>query len=423
MDTALRLDVGCDMSLLKVVGVALSLIVIAASAWMNFEYMYGEGLGRAALVLGVMSVAFDLIKALLPIVIAAALAERAWLRAGVASFFLVPLVAFGFVSALGFGESNKGNRVTTREALAAELRDADRDLDAARSRLKELGSSRPAAVIVAELAGLKKDRLWDSSKGCKEPTIPASREMCKTVERLNGEAATAAEVQLLTQKIDRLGNEVQRLRSRGAGGDADPQASAIRRIVGHLLPQSVDAAVIRSGVVWLFAVLVEGWSAFGLFICGVRHWERKRTSTADLHGDDNTEKKLEVAWEERTAPPVAEPISIVEDERVLRAAAWALARLDFTDSSGLMSFEEAFDDYVSVAAQYGKTCLPQREFRRALIGIVVELDCEVWGNEFRQVRLGHAPHLEIEAVPMDSEKPLQVATAIAEPESVTSGFG
>ena len=113
----------------------MTLIVIAASAWMNFEYMTGEGSGRAALLLGVISVALDLIKALLPIVIAAALIERAWLRAAVASVFLMPLVAFSFVSALGFGESNKGDRVTGREALAAELRDAERDLDAARLRL------------------------------------------------------------------------------------------------------------------------------------------------------------------------------------------------------------------------------------------------------------------------------------------------
>ena len=35
------------MPILKAIGVLLTLIVIAASAWMNFEYMAGEGTGRA----------------------------------------------------------------------------------------------------------------------------------------------------------------------------------------------------------------------------------------------------------------------------------------------------------------------------------------------------------------------------------------
>lgn len=383
----------------------MTLIVIAASAWMNFEYMTGEGSGRAALLLGVISVALDLIKALLPIVIAAALVERAWLRAAVASVFLMPLVAFSFVSALGFGESNKGDRVTSREALAAELRDAERDLDAARVRLKELPPSRPSAVVGAELAGLKKDRWWDSSKGCTEPTLPASRELCKSIERLNAEAASAGETQILTQKIERLGSEARRLRSRGAGGDADPQASAIRRILDRLLPRTTDASVIRSGVVWLFATLVEGWSAFGLFICGVRHWDSSRM----LHADLQPERKNQLAPEADTeaGPSGSNPDVTSEEDRLLRAAAWALARLDFTDNAGTMTFEEAFTDYALMAADSGKGCLPRREFRQALIGILVELDCEVWGDEFRQVQLA--------AETSQAERPMLTAGDVDQP--------
>ena len=371
------------MSFLKAVGVILTTIVIAASAWINFEYMAAEGTGRASLVLGVISVAFDLIKALLPVMIAAAVAQRAWLRAGVAGAFLTLFIAFGFVSALGFGESNKGDRVVSREGLAAELRDRERDLLGARQRLTSLPQSRPPGVIAAELAALKKDRQWDSSKGCTEATVSASRELCKAIDRLTGEVASAAEALVQAQKIERLDAEVRRLRERGAGNDTDPQASAIRRIVGHLLP-GTDASGIRSGVVWLFATLVEGWSAFGLFLCGVRHRDHHRKPSADLH------------IIERASPPpliaATEPAATIaaDESRTLRMAAWAMQRLEFNED-GIISLDEAFADYVRVAAERGKDPLPEREFRKALIVAVVELDCEVWGNELRHCELARQP--------------------------------
>ena len=88
--------------------VPVTLVVIGASAAMNYHYMAQEGVGTAGQILGVVSVAFDAIKAMLPIQIAAAVAVGAWLRAGLGSGFLVLFLVFGLASALGFGEGSKG---------------------------------------------------------------------------------------------------------------------------------------------------------------------------------------------------------------------------------------------------------------------------------------------------------------------------
>ena len=94
---------------MMLVGVLCTLGVIAVSMSMNFLFGYGFGTTvEAARVWGGLSVASDGLKAVLPVVVAHQVAQRHWGRA-LAGVLIFPLVlAYGFMSALGFAAQSRG---------------------------------------------------------------------------------------------------------------------------------------------------------------------------------------------------------------------------------------------------------------------------------------------------------------------------
>jgi hypothetical protein len=156
--------------------------------------------------------------------------------------------------------------VASREHLNASLKEHVADLEAAEKRLKALGPHRIGGAVAADIAKLKKDRVWDATAGCNEATLAASREFCKRIEELRAELALAAEDNVLTAKIEGLKYRIAQLRERGAGRAADPQLGEIARATG------ADVLRVRSGMNWLLAIAVEAVSCFGLFAIA---WQRE----------------------------------------------------------------------------------------------------------------------------------------------------
>ncbi|MFZ1104218.1 MAG: hypothetical protein WAN86_15470 [Hyphomicrobiaceae bacterium] len=244
----------------------LVLAVTGLSMCMNFAFGYGlgtsEGTGQ---MLGALSVAFDGLKALLPLFIAWQWRDRRWVRAGAGGVLFVLVAAYGMASALGFSSQNREDVTASREHLNASLKEHLGDLELAERRLKALGPHRIAGAVEADIARLKKDRPWDATSGCTDATLAASREFCKRIDTLRAELALAAEDHVLTSKIEGLKFKVQQLRARGAGREADPQLGEIARAAG------LDILRVRSGMNWLLAIAVEAVSCFGLFaIAGAR---------------------------------------------------------------------------------------------------------------------------------------------------------
>jgi hypothetical protein len=252
-----------------VTAAGLVIAVTALSMCMNFEFGYGLGTSEGTgLMLGGLSVAFDGLKALLPLFIAWQWRDKHWMRAGAGGVLFVLVAAYGMASALGFSSQNRVGVTASREHLSASLKEHMADLETAESRLKALGTHRIAGTVEADIARLKKDRLWDATSGCTDATLPASRDFCKRIDALRAELALAAEDNVLTGKIDGLKFKVAQLREKGAGREADPQLGEIARAAG------LDILRVRSGMNWLLAIAVEAVSCFGLFAIAWQRGER-----------------------------------------------------------------------------------------------------------------------------------------------------
>jgi len=256
-----------------VLATGCTLAVIGLSMAMNFAFGYGLGTSETnARILGALSVACDGLKAFLPLFIAWQWAEGHRLAAAVGALLFVLLLAYGTASAIGFAAENRTALTATRDGRKAALDTAVADLATAEARLAALLAHRLPGVIDADIAALKKERIWDATLGCTDATLAASREFCKRIDHLSGERAVAAEAAVLAAAIERLKTEVRRGREAGAASETDPQAHAITQLTG------LDAASVRSGLTWMLALAVEAISAFGLFAIARRRPEAAWTA-------------------------------------------------------------------------------------------------------------------------------------------------
>jgi hypothetical protein len=249
-----------------VLATAFVLAVIALSMAMNFSFGYSLGTSETnARLLGGLSVACDGLKALLPLFIAWQRLDGNRLAAAAGTILFLLLLAYGAASAIGFAAENRASLTGGRENLNATLDSAVAALQENEARLAALPPHRLEGVIEAEIAAKRLDRAYEATKACTQATLPASRDFCKSLELLRGELAAASEAKLLIAKSESLRAEISRLRSRGAGAEADPQSRAIALLTG------ISALDVRLALAWLLALTVEAISAFGLFVIVRRH--------------------------------------------------------------------------------------------------------------------------------------------------------
>jgi hypothetical protein len=270
-----------------VLGVPAAFLLLAVS--MACNWVFFSGLGRTpveAQMLGGVSIASDIFKALCPFWIIAAVAVHRWLSAFGATVMLVLCLVLSFLAAVGFAAGSRGAVTSTREGLNARYEGAGRDLADLTERLRKLAEARPVAVVEQSLNELKQDRRWQSSKQCEDATLTASREFCKGYFQVRGELASAVEAARLTGRIEDLKHEAKELRARGAGEEADPQAGLVSRFVG------LSVASVQSGVNLLVAIFLEFGAAFGLYFAltlgGLREGQaqKERPAVAGHPGRD-----------------------------------------------------------------------------------------------------------------------------------------
>lgn len=249
-------------------------LFVGVSATMNALFL--SSLGRTPVEVGLLaavSVAADIVKATLPVVIARTVARRAWTHAIIGSVMLVIVVALSVTSGTGFAALTRSQVVTQRdgrnEALAMRLREL-RDAEAS---LQALTPSRFAAVVEASIAAMTIDRRWQVSRSCVAIGSAHMREFCGEVAKLRAELAVAQVRERLTAERRETGAMVEQMRSTGAGGESDPQAGALAALFGVdksmprlFLPVSV-AIVVELGAVILILLLagpaVANWKEPG----------------------------------------------------------------------------------------------------------------------------------------------------------------
>ncbi len=296
------------MSLVLQVTVAsAALLFIAVSAMMNALFL--SSLGRTPVEVGLLaavSIASDMVKAVLPVLIVRAVIVRAWSHLAIASVMLTVVMAMSLASGTGFAALTRNAAVTVRGAEADELAALLRQLRDIEAGIDGLASSRQTAVVEADIAGQIIDRRWAWSKSCTDITGPSARKFCTGLSSLRSELALATSRDQLTAKRNGTRSRIDVLQLAGASGESDPQAVAIAALLGVdkstprlVLPVSI-AVVLELGGVILVLLLAGptliGWRETGTLpkpamspvevpmSADRTHWQRQRNK-AILNGN------------------------------------------------------------------------------------------------------------------------------------------
>jgi hypothetical protein len=246
---------------LALCAVLAALTFMAASAAMNWVFL--SSLGKSHLesqIFGAVSVAVDVLKSLLPIFIAGALAAQKRIYAAVAAVAFCLFFAFSLISAIGFAAHSRGAVTGGKEVIALRYQAAVRDVAEVEGKLKALPKARPQAVVVEALRALEQDKKFTTSKGCTEATALDSRSYCDGYFTAKAELATALEVLRLDGRLSTLKTEVARLQDVGAAQESDVQATLLSRMTG------LDVSGAQMALVIFVAVLVEIGAAFGFYL-------------------------------------------------------------------------------------------------------------------------------------------------------------
>ena len=154
----------------------------------------------------------------------------------------------------------RGTQTEDRSLATSRLAEVRQEIGEAEASRKELGSSRPAAVIQEALRGLEQDGKWAWSKKCQNATTAGERAFCKNYFNVKAEGARAAQLSLLETKIERLKGEARSYEEKGGGREADNQAAVLANLLG------LRAIKVERGMTLFLAVLVEMGAALGLYL-------------------------------------------------------------------------------------------------------------------------------------------------------------
>jgi len=359
---------------LSLIGALAALTLVGVSASMNIAFL--SALGRSdteCMILGAASGAADILKAVLPLFIL-----WAW-RAGRSRFVLpatavwVVFAGFSLLSAFGFTAGNRIEAAAQQTALNDRLDRVQSEAAAARARIAALPASRPVAVIDAEIARLRQNVRWQSTRACTDATVPASRTYCAQYFARVGERASARAADELKAQLDQFARREEDLISQGAGRIADPQSSLLAGIF------QVPENRVRLILITVLALVVELGSGLGLYLAA-GHTPRRR---GPARGDGVRDAADAPACPAKTLWPASRDLrsaGSVED--------YCLGRLfPGTQSIG---FQQVFADYRQWcdAKDYAHEARPG--FEAALREIASTLNIAVSADALAGVRLGCA---------------------------------
>lgn len=252
---------------LGVLGVFAAATLLLVSAAMNWRF--GFGLGKTefdAHIYGAASAASDVLKALIPFLILAAVRGRNWSQALGGVLLLAICSSYSLTSSLGFAALNRSDTVNERAASAATYKDLRAEMTYLRDQMAQLPQHRPEGVVSSNIERMKQHRRWDSTRGCTNATVLKSIEYCREFHALEAELAAATKATTLDERIVAVRAKLDDLRRTGPSTDADPQAAILANISG------LGTDKIQLALVILVSVLVEAGSALGFYVA-LSHWK------------------------------------------------------------------------------------------------------------------------------------------------------
>ncbi|MGD9670782.1 MAG: hypothetical protein AB7U75_17340 [Hyphomicrobiaceae bacterium] len=389
----------------------VALIAIACSAAINGHFAFTRLGGElvdltnltaasAAIIAVAGLVAFDLLKACLPLLCRRAYRHQQYAYVAIGSIIFLGSVALSLSASFGFFLEQRADVTSERQVAHARLAAIATQIAETRARLASHPSARPVATIKAELAAQAQHYRWDSTKGCTDATAVESRAFCTAYHELEAELGHAQMVAADRATLATLLAQQENVRAAGLK-PTDPQLETLARVSGWE-PGTVGA--IMYGVV---AVMLELVSAFGLLLA-VGHGPKPPPPPAA------PAVPAELAPVASLVPGKRRPVTtVVATEPTLLPAAntdtnravelmeelrqYGVARLEHTPGATI-TLTELYADYRRWCAEGMRPPLRQRDFTATLKSIAAHIDEIAIGTRSRrQVLLNMQFRQQVEA--------------------------
>jgi hypothetical protein len=294
------------------------------------------------IIYGTLSVAADLMKIALPLVVAILWrkGERIFALAG--AIFWISAVAFSICAAIGFAAATRGHTVAAGQSLIEARKAWEAKITRIEGRLDLIGVQRPANTVQAEIDGLLRT---PGADGCMVINGPVTQEICPKVDRLRQELAASREA--ARSEADLVADRKALSELPISGAVADPQSATLSRLTGF------GEETLRGAIATLIAVLVELGSALGfsVIILGARPL---------MVTPSPVEEHLESLPSLSQTPRSQLAGEPKPDDLVTR---WALARLDIV-STGAVQADVAYQDFREWCRAHRLAPLTQQLFGR-----------------------------------------------------------
>lgn len=148
-------------------------------------------------------------------------ADRSWFLAGVCVVAFICCTSYNITCAIGVSSATRAERAEAITKASGAVASLQRQLDEKlgdRAPLKAKAEGKTAAVLEYDLAEMRANARWTSTKGCTIPTEPESRQLCADYAAKNGAREAAV-------KAEALDTEIAALRARLDAANASPNAA------------------------------------------------------------------------------------------------------------------------------------------------------------------------------------------------------
>jgi hypothetical protein len=251
---------------LGVLGVLAAGVLLAVSAAMNWRF--GFSLGRSELdgqIYGAASAAADCMKALVPFFFFAAVRNRIWSQAAASALVWVVVTAYSMTSALGHAALNRFDSTGHREQAAQAYQDLRTDLKRAEEQSGWIPQHRPFEAVQSQIDGMKMQKAWEWSNGCKTVSSKAERTFCQQLTALDSELASASSAKDADARIAQLRAKIDATAGTPALSEADPQAKVLTELANAFFP-NVKIENVQMALTLFVALLLEIGSGFGMYV-------------------------------------------------------------------------------------------------------------------------------------------------------------
>lgn len=253
-----------------VLGIICSLGLIAVSALLNFRIGY-----RSAdepfdgWIYGAGAAMCDVMKALLPFVMAAGLRNRDALAllAGIGAFALMS--TYSVTAGIGFAAEQKVFREAGRAAVISQRKSLERREAELVTAASTMAFQRTEAEVLRDIDArfakpMGRTTLKDATDNCTNVTR-AARDACAGVATLHTELETARRWSSVDAELRDTRKQLAQMGDNGTASTSDPQALMLAGLASwtnHVLtPEDV-----RIGLVVLVSLMFEVGSGFGLYL-------------------------------------------------------------------------------------------------------------------------------------------------------------